>query len=93
MLEMKKWERNYLNLLHEVCEFEKNVLYDRKEVDAATNLMNKILKHDVVEIDLSQQSKDICFYLRARKKVNVSPLKDELIGADLVLKKKKGKRR
>ena len=92
ILEMKKREKNYFNLLLEVCEFEKNVLHERKEVDASTNLMNKILNYDVVEIDLKHQRKDICFYLLAQLKVHVSPLKDELIGADLVLKKKKGKR-
>lgn len=87
--EMGKLELFYLDLLRDVCEAEKNLRYDRREIDAGTNIMNKILSHNDKEVDLMQQCEDIRFYNMAQKKVKASPMKDELLGGDLVIKKQK----
>ena len=87
--EMGKLELFYLDLLRDVCEAEKNLRYDRREIDAGTNIMNKILSHNDKEVDLMQQCEDIRFYNMAQKKVKASPMKDELLGGDLVIKEQK----
>ena len=89
--EMDEWEKSYLDLLQKVCETEKSLLNDRRQIDLSTTLLYKYMIHDEEEMDLKQQREDIHFYLKARMKLNFSPLKEELIGADLFLKKKRGK--
>ena len=87
---MNEWEKSYMDVLRKVCDREKKMLQDRREIDSYSNLMNKIINHDDEQIDMRQQLEDVHFYLQVRMKLNFSPLKNELIGGNLFLKKRKG---